>query len=124
MSERRSALFLAAVLVAQLALLSSQVPDSEVAEASALEGAFLRITGPLARLVSGSVERTTNLRSRVKTVSSLQEENEQLRLELAELRQERARLQGLELQLDLLREAVTYEPPGSRSSGGCRRRSG
>ncbi len=115
MSERRSAILLLVALLLQLGLVSAQVPDPSAAEASALEGAFLRVTGPLSRMVSGSLERTTDLRTRVRTMASLREENERLRGEVEELRQERARLQSLETQFDLLQDAVTYEPevPGS-----------
>ena len=110
MSERRAAVLLGTILVAQLALLTSQVSDTE-SGASLLEVSFLRVTGPVARWVTGSVERTNALSSRVRTMKSLRQENVELHAEVERLRAERARLQGLEEQLDLLQEAVDYVPP-------------
>ncbi|MEM9404541.1 MAG: rod shape-determining protein MreC [Acidobacteriota bacterium] len=111
MSERRAVALLIIVLLAQLGLVSAQVPDRTVDDASALEGILLRVTAPVAQLVSGSMERTTDLRTRVQTMTSLRRENERLRDEVLGLRQERARIQGIEERLDLLLEAVDYEPP-------------
>jgi rod shape-determining protein MreC len=101
---------LIALLLAQLILATAQVPDREV-EGSMLEGAFLRVTAPVARAVDGG--RTLTQRARVARSDrrALRAQNRRLEREVEDLRREALARREVERELERLRAAVRYQPP-------------
>jgi rod shape-determining protein MreC len=108
--ETRTRLLLVVVLLAQLVLLTAQLPDSGD-QTSLLEGVALRGLSPVARGVAAGFGVVADVGAAFRTWGQLQRENRTLRQELSRLRQERARLFGLELELERLGEALEYAPP-------------
>ena len=107
---RWTTLGVTALLLAQLALLTSQVREKE-SGATRLESIALRLVGPVARLVSGSVDLASSAGSGFKTNESLREEVVRLEGELQAMRLEQLRLQTLDDQVERLSNALGYRPP-------------
>lgn len=112
MNERRTALFLFALLFGQLVLLTAQVPHPESGD-PLLEGAALRLLAPLAYGVDRAFRSGGELRQLVRTRARLQADNQRLEQENRTLRKEITRLQDVELRLERLGEALDYEPPAA-----------
>lgn len=110
MSDRRSAALLAVLLLGQLILLSAQVPDQEL-DGTLLGATGLRLSGPLARIVSGTGDLAEEVRRAFIDRRGLRTENERLRNEVDLLRKERIEQLGLEDRFERLLEALDYEPP-------------
>ena len=107
---------LALLLVSQLVLLSAQVPDPEI-EATLLSAAGLRLTAPLARLVLGGSDLADSVQRALMDRRSLRKENDRLQAELKKLRRERIERLGVEVKLELLLEALEYQPSAPREVG-------
>jgi rod shape-determining protein MreC len=107
---RGTALGVLALLVGQLALLTSQVRDQE-GGATRLESYALRLVAPVARLVSGTVDTVASAGSGFKSNEALREEVRRLEEELQSLRMERLRVRTLDDQVERLSNALGYRPP-------------
>jgi rod shape-determining protein MreC len=111
-SPLRTRLLFLALVVGQLFLVAGQVRDPRGA-ASLLEGAWLRVLAPVARLVAATGDAVGGARQSLATRGELEEENRGLRAEVGELRRERLRLSGLALEADeLARGAGLVAPTG------------
>jgi rod shape-determining protein MreC len=110
----RSRLFAAAVLVGQLFVLAAQSPDrgavaGAAGDRSLLAGAALRAVAPLAGAVATASDGVASIGTAWRTRARLREENARLRAELRELRRERLRLAGLELESGELARGLEFE---------------
>ncbi|HSM12872.1 MAG TPA: rod shape-determining protein MreC [Thermoanaerobaculia bacterium] len=106
MTPRRSRLLFVALVVGQLFLVAAQARDPRDAHTSMLEGGVLRAVAPIAGLVSSVAEGFRALGDAVRTRATLEDENRLLRAEVAELRRQRLRLSGLELEVEELARKV------------------
>lgn len=106
MTPRRSRLLFVALVVGQLFLIAAQARDPRDAHASMLEGGVLRAVAPIASLVSSVADGVRSLGDAVRTRATLEDENRLLRAEVAELRRQRLRLSGLELEVEELARSV------------------
>ena len=104
-------MLLAALLVGQLFLLAAQSRDA--GGGSLLEGAALRLFGPLARLVAGAGDVARSTREAARSRSELAAENLRLRAEVLDLRRERLRVAALDQEVEALGRGVDY----ARQSG-------
>lgn len=109
-TERRIGLLLVLLLIGQLVLLTSQVPEPS-ARRSVLEGIALRGLAPVAQIVATTFDFGGEVRRWLRSSSSLREENSRLSDENARLEEELARLRGVESELMRLSEAMDYTPP-------------
>ena len=99
-----------ALLLGQLALLTSQVRE-EGTGTSRLESITVRLVGPVARLVSGTIDLAAATGSGFKSNEALREEVQELEGELQALRLEQLRLRSLDDQVERLSNALGYRPP-------------
>lgn len=112
MDERRTGWVLIVVLVGQLVFLAIQ---GARAGQTRLEAVGLRLLGPMARGVASIPEGMSDAREGMKMRGTLQEENQQLRQEVAELRLRLLRLTDVEGEMLRLGAAVSYPtPPAGR----------
>ncbi len=109
-TERRSRWLLILLLVAQLILLSAQVPAAG-GERTRLEAAMVAVVAPFAHLVSASAGLLGSASEGLALRGRLIAENRRLAAEVESLRRERARNFGLETDLGHLTEAMSYERP-------------
>ncbi len=108
MGERASSWLLVVLVLAQLALLASRVPDPAGHGQNFLEGLSMRAAAVPAMWVS-SIERfVVQIGERIRSRRRLQEENRALSGELLELRKQLIRLHGVEAEADRLAAAVRY----------------
>ncbi len=111
MRQRVDHFLLAFLLLGHLVLLSTH----ERSEGSRLEQLVLGTLGPVVHLANASIDGVYGFFGSLRLAGSLKIQNQQLRLELAELRQKVIRLQGVEE--DLKRLAIlsetTYQRFGS-----------
>lgn len=113
MTPRSSRLLAGALLVAQLLLVAAQTPDKSGGAPNLLSAVVLSVVAPLARGVSSTGAAITGAGRALRTRSQLAEENRLLRAELLELRRERLRLDGLELESEALARGLDF----ARTSG-------
>jgi rod shape-determining protein MreC len=116
-SERRTAWLLAAVLSAQLVLVSVQAPAASGGGANLLEESVLRGVAPLTAMVDAVAGGFGRAGEGLRRQSSLVAENRELRAEAERLRLELMRLSAAEDDLGRLARALAYEPlpPGKIS---------
>ena len=107
LSERSTRWLLVVVLVAQLSLIASQLPDPG-GSGSLFEAALVRAIAPLGRLVGGGAGLVYGLADEAKLRRTLIAENRQLKEEVARLRREAIEAWGLEQDLDRLSRALDY----------------
>ncbi len=104
MSQRLNLLLLTALLLGQLILLSTH----RQARGSALESLVLGTLGPIVRLASNTWDRTGEAFASLRLAAGLRQENRELSGQLASLRRELVRLQGVEEELSRLSGASEY----------------
>lgn len=107
MNPRWTRALLVLLLVGQLFLLAAQSRDPRGA-GSLLEGALLRVLGPVARVVSGAGELARATRDATRSRGELARENARLRAELLDLRRERLRVAALDQEVEALGRGVEY----------------
>ena len=110
MSERWQRLVFVLLLLGHLMLLSSQ----EQHRGAPLERWLLGGFGPLIGAASAVVDGTTGFFDSVRLSGSLRAENRELTTEIAAMRQEMVRLQGIEAELERLSSLSSY----ARAAGG------
>ncbi len=110
-TERHVRWLLILLLVAQLILLSAQVPAAG-GERTRLEAAMVAVVAPFAHLVAGGSGLMASAAEGLALRGRLIEENRRLSAEVESLRRERARSFGLQADLDQLTEAIKYARPG------------
>ncbi len=108
MSERASDWFLVILVLAQLALLASRVPDPQGHGSNYLEGLFLATAAIPAGWVINVEEAADQAGESVRSRARIQEENRALQTEVLGLREELIRLQGVEAEADRLAAALKY----------------
>jgi rod shape-determining protein MreC len=113
MTERRTSWLLLGLLAIQLLLLAAQVPAA-AGEGTVLSAAALRLIAPLAHLAASVDASFANLRTNLASRSALLEENRELEAEVAELRAQLVRLQGVQAQMERLAQAVEHAPAGAQ----------
>lgn len=111
MRRRLDHVLLAFLLLGHLVLLSTH----ERSEGSRLERLFLGTVGPVVQLANSSIDGVAGFFDSFRLAGSLKKQNQQLRLEMAELRQKVVRLQGVEEDLKRLTSlsANSYQRFGS-----------
>ncbi len=107
LSERSTRWLLVVVLVAQLSLITSQLPDPG-GGGSMLEAALLRAIGPIGRMVAGTADLAAGLGDELRLRRWLVRENRRLRDEVAELRRQAMEAWRLEQDLERLSLALDY----------------
>ncbi len=107
LSERGTRWLLVVVLIAQLSLITSQLPDPG-GGGSLLEAALLRAVAPLGRLVQGGSELGTRLAEELELRRSLIAENRRLEAEVTELRRRAIEVWRLEQDLARLSRSLDY----------------
>ncbi len=112
-AERRSRWLLIAVLGLQLLLLSAQAQTD--GGSSRLEVVFVRSVAPFSRAVTATTGFVESLGRGARLRSALEEENRELRAEVARLRASRVEALGIEQELERLSIALEYSavPRGS-----------
>jgi rod shape-determining protein MreC len=105
---RNSRWLAGALLVGQLLLVAAQTPDRSGRAPNLLSAVVLSTVGPLARGVASTGEAFAGAGRAMRTRSQLAEENQRLRSELLELRRERLRLDGLELESEALARGLDF----------------
>jgi rod shape-determining protein MreC len=114
MDERRTGWLLIVVLLAQLVLLSVQVPGPE-GKSTYLESLGLRLVAPVARLVAAVGGAGTGFREGFALRGSLRAENRALRREVEQLELRLMRSEDVEGELARLGAAMRYStPPAGR----------
>ena len=108
--QRASGAGVLALLLGQLALLTSEVRD-QGAGPTRLESAAMRLVAPVARLVSGTIDLARSTGDGFKSKETLRDEVARLEGRIQELEQEKLRLQGLPAQVERLSNALGYRPP-------------
>ena len=114
MGERASSWLLVVLVLAQLALLASRVPDPQGHGSSYLEGFVFRVAAVPAGWVFGAETLAGEAGESLRSRSQLLEQNRALEEEVAELHKEVIRLQGVEVEANRLADALDY----SRSRAG------
>jgi len=105
---RHARLLAVVLLVGQLVLLAARTP-ARSGDASSLLGALaLRAVAPLASAVHSTGQAFAGAGRAARTRAELAEENRRLRAELLELRRERLRLDGLELESEALSRGIGF----------------
>ena len=99
-----------ALLVGQLALLTSQVRE-QGGGPTPLESFALGVVAPVARVVWGTVDLARNTGAGFKSNESLRDEVVRLERQVQDLRQERLRLLYLDDQVERLSNALGYRAP-------------
>lgn len=110
MSERTTFWVLLVVLLAQLVLLTLQLPGETDAERSLLEEMTLRALAPFPRAVSFLADGVDGAKEGFVTRRALTRDNERLRTELEEARQELFRLRNAHEEVERLAAAFEYTP--------------
>jgi rod shape-determining protein MreC len=105
-SPNRTRLLFVALVVAQLFLLAGQAPAQR--GGNLLENTLLRILAPIGRLVAAGGDALSAARESVHTRGALERENSELREEVAELRREKLRLSGLELEAEEMARGLNF----------------
>lgn len=108
MGERASGRLFVVLVLAQLALLASRVPDPQGHGSSYLEGLVFGAAAIPAGWVIGVEGMTDQIGQRFRSRHRLQGENRALQAEVLELREELIRLQGVEAEADRLAAAMSY----------------
>ncbi len=108
MTERRTRWLFLVLLLAQLLLLTAQIPAAG-AEESYLEKGLLRLVGPLMHLVASTSDLISGLTDKVALNRRLKNENQQLRAEVIELRRRQIELFGVREDLERLTAALEYQ---------------
>jgi rod shape-determining protein MreC len=111
LTERHVRWILVAVLVLQLILLGAQAPPSG-GPPSRIQKMALWLVAPIAHTVDATVSAIGRLGVGFTVRSSLLRENQRLRGELAQLKNERIRWFDAEGQLERLQDAVSYSQAG------------
>lgn len=114
MSERRIAWLLAAVLAAQLLLLSVQAPSPDTPGSNFLESAVLRVVAPVGHAVSALTGGVRGLGRNWRTRRELAAENRELRRRLETLELELMRLSEMETEVERLADALDYRRAAGR----------
>lgn len=111
MRRRLDQFLLAFLLLGHLVLLSTH----DRSEGSRLERLVLGTLGPVVHLANASIDGVYGFFDSLRLAGSLKTQNQQLRIELAELRQKVIRLQGVEEDLNRLAilSGTTYQRFGS-----------
>jgi rod shape-determining protein MreC len=112
LNERYVRWILVAVLFLQLVVLTAQTVESG-GEPSRVQAAALWVVAPVAHLVDGAVGFVERIGTHLTVRSSLLNENQRLRRELAELKNERIRWFDAEGQMERLATAVEYAQGGA-----------
>jgi rod shape-determining protein MreC len=107
-TPRSARLLAGALLVGQLLLVAAQTPDRSGRAPNLLSAVVLSAVGPLARGVESTGKAFAGAGLAMRTRSQLAEENRRLRAELLELRRERLRLDGLELESAALARGLDF----------------
>jgi rod shape-determining protein MreC len=107
-SERQTAWLLAALLAAQLILLSVEAPSPDGPGDNVLESTLLRAVAPISHAVSTLAGGVQGLGSGWRSHRTLVEENRELKAEVDELERRLLRMDGLEAEVDRLSEALDY----------------
>lgn len=110
MSERTTFWVLLAVLLAQLVLLTVQLPGEADGERSLLEELTLRALAPFPRAVSFVTDGVDGTKDGFVTRRALARDNDRLRQELEEARQELFRLRNAREEVERLAAAFEYTP--------------
>ncbi len=108
MTERRTRLLLVGLIVAQLLLLSAQVPTAD-GSSTLLAGGLLRVVAPLGNAVDAVADGVGRVAVSWTTRRRLLAENERLRVANEKLQQEVVRRFGIEGEVERLAEAIDYE---------------
>ena len=108
MTPRSSRLLAGALLAGQFLLVAAQTPDRSGGAPSLLSAAVLSVVAPLAHGVESTGKAFAGAGRAMRTRSQLAEENRRLRAELLELRRERLRLDGLELESEALARGLDF----------------
>ncbi len=108
LSERSTRWLLIVVVVAQLSLITAQLPDPG-GRASLLEAVLVRAVAPLGWLIDGAADLTVALADELRLRRSLIEDNRRLRDEVRELRRRTMEAWQLEQDLERLSRALEYE---------------
>lgn len=111
MRANRIRLLVVALVGGQLFVLSAQSRDAT--GGSVLERAWLGLVAPLARLVDAGGDLVSGAREAVRSRGELERENAAMRAELTELRRERLRQAGLELEVEELARGAGLPGPGA-----------
>lgn len=111
MRSGRVRLLVLALVGGQLLVLSAQSRDAT--GGSVLERAWLGLVSPLARLVDAGGDLVSGARGAVRSRRALERENAEMRAELTELRRERLRLAGLELEVEELARGAGLPTAGA-----------
>lgn len=109
MKGRYAVLGFLVLLIAQLALLSSQARYPERRQ-PALEGRLLETLAPVSRVVSGALGLAERLDEALRSHSRLREKVQALEARLHALQMEHSRLSGMEEELERLSNALGYRP--------------
>jgi rod shape-determining protein MreC len=99
-----------ALLLAQLGLLTSQV-GGRGSGPTRLESLALRVTAPVARVVTGTIDLAESAGAGFKSSESLRDEVNRLEQEVTTLRMEKMRLESLDDQVERLSNALGYRAP-------------
>lgn len=110
MSERTTFWVLLAVLLAQLVLLTLQLPGETDGERSLLEELTLRALAPFPRGVSFVSDGVDEAKAGFVTRHALTRDNERLRRELEEAREELFRLRNAREEVERLAAVLEYTP--------------
>jgi rod shape-determining protein MreC len=108
--QRGTTVGVIALLLAQLALLTSQV-RARGGGPTRLESVALRLVAPVARMVSGTIDLARSTGDGFKSSEALREEVSRLEEEVSTLRMEKLRLQSLDDQVERLSNALGYKAP-------------
>ncbi len=108
MSPRRSRLFAASVLVAQLFVIASRAADRGGEAPNLLAGLLFRAVAPILGAVDRVDDWATGWGRATRTRRELLAENRKLADELTELRRERLRAAGLEAEVETLARGLAF----------------
>ncbi len=106
LTPNRSRLLFVALVVAQLFLIAGQAPAQR--GGNLLESSLLRILAPIGRLAAAGGDALAGAREAVRTRGGLERENRELRAEVTELRREKLRLSGLELEAEEMARGLGF----------------
>jgi len=114
MNERRTAWLLAALLAAQLILLSLEAPSPDGPGDNVLASTVLRVVAPISHAVSTFAGGVQGLGSGWRSHRTLVDENRRLEDRVEELERELIRLGELEAEVSRLSEALDYRQSADR----------